>query len=111
MVNLIITYANEPDSHFDFDYYVSTHLPLGMEHLSAFGLENWDAEQCSSSISGDEPAFHCISHLYFADEQEMRKGFAKHGAELRMDTPNYTNVAPVFTLAENTARSELIASR
>ena len=100
MIHYIVTYANEADSFFDFDYYQKTHLPMGDELLGEFGLVKTTVERCLPDSRGNAPAFACVTRLYFEDRERMTAGFATHGERLRDDIGNYTNVSPVFTLAE-----------
>jgi uncharacterized protein (TIGR02118 family) len=99
-MHYVVTYPNQPGSHFDFDYYVNTHLPLGARLLKNYGFVGWSVERGIPDIRGMPPAFHAITRLYFNDKQAMRAGFAAHGEELGADLRNYTDVDAVFTLAE-----------
>ena len=105
MVHFVITYANAKHSRFDFDYYLNTHLPLGNRLLQDYGLVHWEVDRGQVNARGEAPTFLCITRLYFADAERMGAGFAAHGAELKADMGNYTNVEPVFTLAETVAKS------
>jgi uncharacterized protein (TIGR02118 family) len=100
MIHYIITYPNKPGSYFDFDYYRQTHLPMGDELLGKFGLVSTTVEKGLPDASGNMPALTCVTRLYFEDRERMTAGFASHGARLRDDIQNYTNIQPVFTLAE-----------
>ena len=105
MVHFVITYANEKHSRFDFDYYMNTHLPMGNQLLKDYGLVHWEVDRGQVNSRGEAPAFLCITRLYFADAERMTAGFAAHGAELKADIGNYTNVDPVFTQAETVGKS------
>jgi hypothetical protein len=42
-----------------------------------------------------------VTRLFFTDADRMQDGFAAHGEKLKADIYNYTNIEPVFTLAES----------
>jgi len=105
MAHFVVTYPNKENNHFDFDYYLSTHLPLGNRLLKDYGLTGWEVEKGRPNARGEPPAFICITRLYFGDPEQMNAGFAAHGAELKDDMSNYTNIEPVFTLVETVGNS------
>ncbi len=100
MIHFVVTYANDEHSHFDFDYYLNTHVPIANRYLKDYGFTSWEVERGLTNSRGEPPEFICITRLYFADQERMNAGFAAHGDELRDDIGNYTNIEPVFTLAE-----------
>ncbi len=100
MPHFAITYANTPGSHFDFDYYLDTHLPLSDRLLKPYGFVSSHVEKGKVNSRDESPEFICITRLFFEDEERMHAGFAEHGEELRADIENYTTIGPVFTAME-----------
>ena len=100
MNHFVVTYANEDNSHFDFDYYLNSHIPTGDRLLGDYGLLKTEIEQGLPDSGGESPGYVCITRLFFADAERMTAGFAAHGTELKADVLNYTNIEPVFTLVK-----------
>jgi uncharacterized protein (TIGR02118 family) len=100
MSHFVITYVNADNSHFDFDYYLNTHIPMGDRLLGDYGLLKTEVEQGLPDSGGGSPGYVCITRLFFTDAERMTAGFAAHGAELKADILNYTNIEPVVTLVK-----------
>ena len=106
-MHYVVTYPNETGSHFDFDYYLNTHVPLAVRLLKNYGFAGWSVERGVPNAGGTPPVFHAMTRLYFNDKEAMRAGFMAHGEELRTDVRNYTNVDAVFTLVEKAGEETL----
>lgn len=98
MITLVITYANEPGSWFDFDYYTQVHNPLAERLLREYGIGRIDVLRAETAADGSSPAYLCVTTIEFDSAEEMRAGFGAHGAELAADFAKYTNVSPVATV-------------
>ncbi|KAG4266793.1 ethyl tert-butyl ether degradation EthD [Fusarium proliferatum] len=59
---VFVLFPNEPDAKYDFDYYVSKHMPLIKERWSEYGVKNWSATEFTNGLNGspDPYAFGSI---------------------------------------------------
>ena len=104
MLRLTMLYRDAPNARFDFDYYVDTHMVDFKQRMAPFGLISFEVQNCISTIRGDAPDCLCITHLDFEDRERMDAGFAQHGAEMRADFDNYTNVQPDIIVCDIAGR-------
>jgi uncharacterized protein (TIGR02118 family) len=100
MIKVSVLYPNNPDSKFDVDYFINTHIPLVQSKLGAackgVGIE--------VGLAGGEPdappAYIAMGHLHFDSVGAFQSSFGPHAEELLADIPNYTNTQPVFQVSE-----------
>ncbi len=100
MIRVTVLYKNMPDSEFDFDYYVNTHMPLAKKRLADFGMGDFEVERGIEAVDGEAAPYICVMHAEFATIDGFKRGFEKHGEELSADVPNYTNIAPEIQISE-----------
>jgi uncharacterized protein (TIGR02118 family) len=87
------------DASFDYDYYVSTHLP------KAHAL--WGESIIKSTLlrglpgpDGNPPQYQLIAIAYFRSIEEFQAMMDKHGAEIAADVRNVTDGNPTIQLSE-----------
>jgi uncharacterized protein (TIGR02118 family) len=105
MIKLCVQYPAEGGSFFDFDYYLDVHLPMSETLLAEYGFLGYEVQHCTTTISGDDPEFLCITQLEFSSLEELREGMQERGAELSADFARYTDIKPIATVTEVIARS------
>ncbi len=97
-VSLQVIYPIGTETHFDFDYYVGTHLPLVGEHMGS----HIERTVVTKGIAGgsEAPAGHyAIATIMFEDQDAMNDAMSKAGPVLA-DLPNFTNVKPQMLIGE-----------
>lgn len=97
-VTLQVLYPIKPDTHFDQEYYASTHLPLVRQHLGPFLV----SAQASKGLAGGPdtpPEFYAIATMLFANPQKLEAAMEIAGPVLA-DIPNYTNTQPQILIGE-----------
>ena len=103
-------YPAQEGGYFDYDYYATVHLKLNMDLSGPYGLTRvqvWkgiytpDFELLKQGKIPVDPAeFVCIGHYDFETLDGYLAAVAAHGQELDDDIPKYTNIRPVFQIAE-----------
>jgi len=98
MIKISILYPNHPGSRFDLAYYVDTHMPMSIEHLSAHpGFKGVSVEHGLAGVMpGSEAAYVAMCHFLFASMDDFVAAFSPHAAMLQGDMPNYTDIEPVI---------------
>jgi uncharacterized protein (TIGR02118 family) len=101
MVKISILYPDAPDSTFDMGYYLETHMPMSIEHLSAHA--GFRAVSVERGVAGQEPGssppFLALCHYVFETVEDFVAAFTPHAAQLQGDIPNYTNIVPVIQIS------------
>lgn len=94
MVKVSILYPNVAGGRFDFDYYLSEHMPRSIELLGAHsGFRGVTVER---GIGGAEPAsppkYVAACFYTFDSVESFVSAFMPHAAELQGDMPRYTDI-------------------
>ena len=100
MIRVTGLYKDIPDSEFDFDYYVNTHMTLVKKRLADFGMGDFEVERGIEAADGEAAPYICIVHIEFPTIDDFKRGFETHGEELAADVQNYTNIAPELQISE-----------
>ena len=91
MTTVFITYAGDTTTHFDRDYYVSTHLPLVLEAWELHGLKTIAA----FFPAGDGAGTIAIAVCVFQNETAISAAFSSPQTDRVMaDVKHFTNVKP-----------------
>ncbi len=103
MICLSVLYANVEGKRFDHDYYAQKHMPMVLDKLKDHGMTRYEVDRGLGGVApGSPPAYLCIGRCYFETIAGFEQGFAKHGAELAADIPNYTDAEVVLQVSETT---------
>lgn len=101
MISVTVMYPNSEGATFDFDYYVSTHIPLVRGHWDEKGLKSVKVVKGLAGGGPDDPAaFIVIANLEFASMEDFQKCLAAGGDEIMGDIPNFSNVQPTLQVSE-----------
>jgi uncharacterized protein (TIGR02118 family) len=102
MIRVNILYPQSEGSHFDFDYYLSTHMPLAIKRLSAHpGYKGVSVEKGLAGVAPGSPAaFLAGCHFTFESAEAFLEAFMPNAEELQGDIPNYTNSTAVIQFSE-----------
>ncbi len=99
MFRLTVVYPATAGSHFDFDYYVQSHIPMVASLIGA-SVVRTEATKGLSGAGGSAAPYAALGHIYLQDLDGLEAAFQHHGARIRNDVPNYTNIAPVVNIEE-----------
>ena len=98
MVKISIFYPHTPDSTFDMEYYLRTHMPMSLARLRTHpGFIALSVERgVEAPQSGGPPAYVAMCHYTFTTAEAFVAAFMPHAAVLQADIANYTTIAPVI---------------
>ncbi|MBI3048281.1 MAG: EthD family reductase [Acidobacteria bacterium] len=100
MISGIVMYPNTPGGHFDWTYYLNTHIPLALRRLGS-AVKDWTVEQGVAGMEpGSAPAYVAMARFLFDSLEAFQQAFAPHADELLGDIPNYTNIQPTIQFSE-----------
>ena len=94
MIKISILYPNIAGGRFDFDYYLSKHMPRSIELLSAHsGFRGVSVERGLGGTEPGSPPKYIAACFYTFDALEsFMAAFMPHAGELQGDMPRYTNI-------------------
>jgi uncharacterized protein (TIGR02118 family) len=96
MIRVSILYPNNPDSRFDFDYYLQTHMPMARKLLGT-ALKGLSVERgLMGTTPGSSPAYSAMCFMLFDTIDAFLAAFMPHAETLQGDIKNYTNVDAVI---------------
>ena len=89
---MTIVYQNAADVRFNFDYYVSTHMPLIMR-LYGKAISRFELRRGQPGADGAAPPYVATITIWIADGPAFDAAQKEHQAGLRADVPKFTNAA------------------
>ena len=100
MIKVSVLYPNGPESRFDIEYYLRSHMPMVQRRLGA-PLQRMAVEYgLGGGAPGAPPPFLAMGHLYFASVEAFQSAFGPHAEAVMADVANYTNTKPVIQISE-----------
>jgi uncharacterized protein (TIGR02118 family) len=100
MVKVSIFYPSKPNSHFDVDYYLNTHMPLALGLLGS-AIKAVSVEiGVLGGMSEQLPPFTAICGFTCETVQAFTDAFLPNADVLQSDIPKYTDIAPVIQVSE-----------
>jgi len=94
MTKISILYPNVTGGRFDFDYYLSKHMPRSIELLGAHpGFRSVTVERGIGCTEPDSPPKYVAACFYTFDTVEsFVSAFMPHADELQGDMAHYTDI-------------------
>ena len=96
MQRVTVLYPNKDGANFDFEYYTKKHVPW----VAGLVGNSIEVRRGLSSVTGAPAPFVCLATIHVNSIEEFKAAFAKHGAEILADIPNYTNIEPFVQFDE-----------
>jgi len=97
-VSLQVIYPATEGTHFDFEYYLGTHMALVSEHMGAH-IQSTLVTRGLAGGPDTPPGFHAVASLVFADQEALGAAMAKAGPVIA-DIPNFTDTKPDMLIGE-----------
>jgi uncharacterized protein (TIGR02118 family) len=95
-----VLYPAKPGSRFDFDYYLTKHMPQTRAAYAPYGLVRMEVDRGISGGRGGPPPFVCVSHLYWNSLEARDRAIVECSPALMADIPNFTDVFPEVVVSE-----------
>lgn len=102
MIKVSIQYPNAPDIRFDFDHYMTKHMPWSIELLSAHpGYRGVSVERGLFGTDPNQPPAYVAACFFLFDSVEsFIAAFMPHAEALQRDITNYSNITPQIQFNE-----------
>ncbi len=101
MIVVSVMYPTVDGSKFDYDYYVSTHIPLVNKHWSGKGLEGVKLLKGLAGGGPEEPPiYQVMALLEFTSTEALQNCMGSGAEEIMADVANFTDVQPALQVSE-----------
>ncbi|HEV2594654.1 MAG TPA: EthD family reductase [Sphingomicrobium sp.] len=100
MIKVTILYPKNTDGTFDFDHYLSVHMPLAIARLGDAMEEIRVERPISPGAPWPDPPFAAICSFVCRSREEFERAFLPHMEELQADISNYTNIQQIVVISE-----------
>ncbi|WP_102355874.1 EthD family reductase [Pseudomonas sp. AD21] len=100
MIDVSILYPNEADCSFDFDYYITHHMPMIQQKMGGACSHFTIEKGLQGPTPGSRPTYIAMGHLFFESLESFVDAFVPHAKAIAADIDNYTNVKPVVQISE-----------
>ncbi len=97
-VSLQVIYPIKPDTSFDYDYYLSTHMALVGEYMGPH-VESTLVTKGLAGGPDTPPGFYAVATILFKDQGAFDAAMAVSKPVLA-DIPNFTNSQPQMLIGE-----------
>jgi uncharacterized protein (TIGR02118 family) len=89
-------YPNKEGARFDFDYYLTKHVPMVAK---LFGRKI-DVQKGILAPMGSSVAFVCCARIWIDSVEHFQTVMGQHGGKILADIANYTNLEPIVQIDE-----------
>jgi uncharacterized protein (TIGR02118 family) len=102
MIKISIFHPNIKGSRFDMDYYLTKHMPVSIEKLSASkGFRGVSVEQgFGGGAAGADPTYIAMCNYLFDTAEDFLAAFNQYAELLQGDMPNYTDTQPIVQFSK-----------
>ncbi len=101
MISMTVMYPNEEGGHFDFDYYLNTHMPMVSGLWTPMGMKGTQVNKgIGGGAEGTEAPFVVIAQVVFDSLEDLQAAQAAHGGEIFHDLANFTDLTPRVQISE-----------
>lgn len=97
-ISLQVIYPITDDTHFDYDYYLGTHMPLVGKHMGPHIAQTLVTKGLAGGPD-TPPASYAIATMIFAGQAEMDAAMAAAPPVLA-DIANFTNTKPQMLIGQ-----------
>lgn len=99
MIRVLVLYPRGEGTHFNSDYWVTTHMPMVSTKWAK--AKKWEAD-----IAAPDSPYYAVAHIFFDSMDDVNATLSGAEAGVVMgDIPNYTNVSPVISMNTVSATS------
>ncbi len=99
MIRVNVMYPKQENGNFDYDYYLSTHMPL-VEKRWGNVVRGMEVYKGLGGAGGAPEPYVTVASLKFDSVQAFEQALDAHAPEIMGDIPNFTNINPVVQIEE-----------
>lgn len=91
-----VLYPNKDGAKFDFDYYMTKHIPM----VEGFFGKKIDVLKGVLSPMNPRVPFICCARIWIDSMEHFQTTMQQHGSTILGDVTNYTNIEPIVQIDE-----------
>ena len=100
MIKVSVFYPNEAGKKFDWDYYLSKHLPMVKQKFGT-SCKSLTVEQgLGGATPGSRATYIGLCHFGFDSLESFQTAFGPNAEAIMGDIPNYTDTQPAIQISE-----------
>lgn len=99
MIQVSVLYPNQPNAHFDIDYYGKQHMGIVRECLGTACKAIAVNQGLAGRAPGEAAPFVAMGHLYFDSVEAFQQSFAPHAERIMADIANFTDIEPLIQIS------------
>lgn len=99
MIQVSVLYPNQPNAHFDFDYYGKQHMGIVRECLGKVCKAIAVNQGLAGGAPGEAAPFIAMGHFYFDSMEAFQQSFAPHADRIMADVANFTDIEPLIQIS------------
>jgi uncharacterized protein (TIGR02118 family) len=100
MIKINVMYPYTEGARFDHAYYRDRHMPMVKSRLGSACAYYTVEKGLAGRAPGAPPAFVAMCAFLCDSAEGYQAAMQEHGAEIRGDIANYTDIAPVVQVSE-----------
>jgi|SRR5690554_2293318 len=100
IVKVTFLYTGGEDVAFDFDYYLSNHIPLLTQKLGDLLIDMHIDKGISGGAPGSIAPYAAMGHFYIKKLETFVESFTLNSEEIMADIKNFTDSKPVIQVSE-----------
>lgn len=100
MIKVTVMYPYAEGARFDHDYYRDRHMPMVKARLGDACAYYTVDKGMDGGAPGTSPAFVAMCAFICGSIEGFQAAMQTHGAEVRGDIANYTDIVPVIQISE-----------
>ena len=100
MIRVSVLYPHMEGAHFDWSYYLSTHMPMVTRKFGAAAKTTSIEQGIGGGAPGAPAPYVAIASFIFDSVPAFQAAFAPHAQEIMTDIPKYTSIEPVMQISE-----------
>ncbi len=100
MIKANVMYPYTEGARFDHAYYRDKHMPMVKARLGNACAYYTVERGLAGRVPGSPPAFVAMCAFICESVEAYQAALHEHGAEIRGDLANYTDIVPVFQFSE-----------
>lgn len=100
MIRVSVLYPQTEGAHFNWDYYLGTHVPMVVDRFGAAARSTTVEQGLAGGVPGAPAPFVAVASFTFDSVPVFQAAFGPHAAEILADIPRYTSIQPVVQISE-----------
>ncbi len=100
MIRVSVLYPHTAGAHFDWTYYLGTHVPMVARKFGAAAKATSIDQGIGGGAPGTPAPYVATASFVFDSVLAFQAAFGPHAQEIMADIPKYTSIEPIIQISE-----------